>query len=306
METWSLQHPGIGLIEVERGTDKEFLSRYPDWPQPKITVKRAEEQPPLDAGIIERFKAAYWGVPLRLQVKVNGTPIQRRENVASGRIPLLRPPSDKPVEFSEIAGMVNRKKPHLNIDTSPFKELVRIEYRKGEELVEFDAPAGSRGAKIQEAMHSSNTKRVLYPLLMGMGKSIWFLLVLLIPPLLNFLEWIFTWLFDLFPDVPTIHLPVPHFPDVTVPDIPEIYLPVPELSLPLPDFTLPQLPAWVAFLIEYRRAWLPILLGLIFGILAVRNHKKSEKTKTAWQQIRPGTQPRRNDKRHETEQHLRP
>ena len=85
------------------------------------------------------------------------------------------------------------------------------------------------------------------------------------------------------------------FPDFTIPPLPDLYLPVtnfPALYLPVPHLNvppLPELPAWVDTVMEYRKMWLPIVIGIGVGIIALRNYRRSEETKKKWQADRPAT-----------------
>ena len=43
---------------------------------------------------------------------------------------------------------------------------------------------------------------------------------------------------------------------------------------------------------EYSKIWVPVVLGIVVGIVALRNHKRSEKEKAAWQNSQAAAQER--------------
>lgn len=284
METWTFKHPEHGLIEVERGFDTEFRGEDPAWPQDPPTDDEGEvkpvNDPPVGAGIIARLEALRDNPPLRLQVKVNGEVRRRLNDVPTGRIPLQRNLGDSLSTISQ--GNVQRDKPHLHVQSNMFDDVLAVDYREGSQVVEFDPPAGSRGEARKKAMESSQFKRVAIPLATGLGKGGWALAILVLGPLLaRFIGWLLSFL-------PDFELPsLPPLPDITlpVPDWPDISIPVPDL----PDFNFPDItvPDWVLFLIEYSKVWIPILIGIVVGVIAVRNHRKSEQQKQQWQGVGP-------------------
>ena len=284
METWSLNHPDVGLIEVERGYDAEFKEIDPSWPQAVPTGDDGNPtpytDPPLDAGLRERFKAWVSSPPVRLRVKVDGDVWGRFDSASNGRIPLRRH-SGKKLSSMTTSGTA-RTKPHLRVQTNMFGELLDVDYRNGTEVVEFEPPAGSRGAKRRAAMESSTFKRVAFPIATGLGKGGWALAVLVLGPIVSrFIGWLLSFIPDVdFPDwqlpsPPYVTLPVPHFPHIDLP------------TIPVPDWEFPEfdIPAWLEFLLEYTKIWVPIVLGIIFAITAVRKHRKSEQKKAQWSEL---------------------
>ena len=170
----------------------------------------------------------------------------------------------------------DRDKPHLRIQANVFGDLLHVEFRQAITVVEFEPPPGSRGEKRHRAMESSAVKRVAYPLLTGLGKAGWAILLLVVMPLLS----------RLLPDwdvqLPAVHLPQIHLP---VPAWPRIALPVPTLPdvhLPVPRVDLPPLPAWLVTALEHDEIWKPILFGLGVGVISLRNHRRSEAEKARW------------------------
>lgn len=285
METWSLNHPELGLIEVERGYDSEFAQLYPDWPQKNKTkaesgAKQETTGPDFieagpDAKLPERIKRFASNPSVRLQLKVNGEVRAHYATVSTGRIAL-----EKAADLGTLAStyaLVNRNKPHVYIQASVLNDILNVEYRQGSQVVEFAAPPGSRGEKRRKEMEDSGFKRVAYPLVAGLGKGGWALAVVILGPLLGRL---IKWILSFFPDW---NLRLPSF-DINFPALPQIHLPVPDWPpLPsLPHFDIPQLPEWVLFLLDYSKIWVPILIGLVIGILAIRNHRKSEQEKAKW------------------------
>lgn len=294
METWSLRHPELGLIEVERGYDSEFSQLYPDWPQQdsrkekKKKARNEEEaavstekcaahvrEPGPNAQLPERIKSFASNPSARLQVRVNGEVRARFATVSTARIALDG--DEDTSKLRNVYSPVNRAKPHVYIQSNFLHDILNVEYRQGSQVVEFVAPAGSRGEKRRKAMEESGFKRVAYPLMSGLGKGGWALAIVILGPLLGR---ILNWILSLFPDW---NLRLPSF-DIDLPVLPQIHLPVPNWP-PLPHFDIPQPPAWVLFLLEYSKIWVPILIGLVIGIVAIRNHRKSEQEKTKWREV---------------------
>ena len=291
METWTLEHPELGLIEVERGYDSEFARLYPDWPQTEQKKSKKDKEkeevteaaqvatepdfiePGPNAKLPERVKRYVANPSPRLQLKVNGEPRARYATVSNGRI-AIEDAGDLGT-LTPTYTPVNRAKAHVYIQANFLKDILNVEYRKGSQVVEFVAPDGSRGEKRRQEMEDSAFKRVAYPLMAGLGKGGWALAVLILGPVLGR---IVEWILSFFPD---LNLRLPSF-DINLPDLPQIALPVPNLPS-LPDFDIPEPPEWVLFLLEYSKIWVPILIGLVIGILAIRNHRKSEAEKAKWQ-----------------------
>lgn len=291
METWTLQHPTYGLIEVERGYDAEFLVRDPEWPGRPLGFGDSDgdgkdpgemktgTDPGPDAPLTERVRAFVDNPSVRLQIKVDGQVRRQLNDVPSGKVPLERKVGE---ELSAATSTpVVTGKPHLYIRSNFFDEVLVVEYRNGKEVVEFTPPAGSRGEKRHRAMEESSFKRVLYPMLGGLGKSGWAIAVIVLGPVVSRL---LDWLLQFFPDwdLPTM----PPLPDITlpVPSLPSIVLPVPDWpdwSISLPHFTAP---GWLLFLMDYTKVWVPLVAAIVFGILALRNHRRSEEQKRRWQQ----------------------
>ena len=99
-----------------------------------------------------------------------------------------------------------------------------------------------------------------------------------------------SWLLSFLPDWditipwPDINLPSIPWPDINLPSIPwpEINLP----SIPWPDWHMPE---WmepilrvVEFMADYSKVWVPVVIGIAVGLMAVKNNKKSKERKAKW------------------------
>lgn len=279
MEAWTLHHPEHGVIEVQRGFDAEFLLYYPDWPEipplDKNGILQDFVEPPSSAGIKERVLARVKNPPARLHITVDGEPVRRFSAVENGRYPLNKHLSSKLTVRSNTN--VSADEPHLRLLVGALGDLLQIDYRQGSEVVEFDPPAGTRAAQRHEAMEASRTKRFTYPILAGLGKSGWALAVLVFGPVVaRFFDWVLGFL-------PEWQLPKWRFPQIVLPrpELPQIILP----RVPWPEWNLPQfeIPGWMEFLLDYTKVWVPVVVGVVFAVMAVRNHRKSEEKKKQWE-----------------------
>lgn len=274
IETWVLDHPEHGSIEVRTGFDSDFLALDPSWPgeadEDKVGVR-----PAIDASLPARARARMHNPPMRMEFLVDGAVQHQYNAVESGRFPLYGSGADSSLSPAVSVG-VNREQPHLKITANAFKDILAIEYREGSTVVEFDPPAGSRGEKRRDAMASSSVKRTFIPVAEGVGKGGWALAVVFLGPLVSrFIRW----LVSLLPDWQLPDVSLPHA-DLPVPELPQTTLPTP--TIPFPDITLPQLPEWVGWLAEYSKVWVPVVIGIAVGIIALRNHKRSEAEKAKW------------------------
>lgn len=277
MEKWALNHPELGLIELEVGYDSEFLELDPTWPE---QPEDDEEITPVtaEAGIKERFSALFTNPSVRARILLNGKVLHRLRTISSARY-LLKDSVEEDKLTAENAGL-DRAKPHLKVTSNLFNDVLEVEFRQGSDIVLFDPPAGSRGEKRREAMESSTLKRVGFPILAGLGKGGWAIAVIILAPLVSrFVKWLLSFLPDFDITLPSL----PTFPQIELPtpSLPQIQLPTPNINI---DINLPELPAWVELLLDYSKIWVPILIGIVVGLLALRNYKKSEETKRAWQE----------------------
>ena len=277
METWSLNHPKYGLIEVRVGFDRDFAAEDPSWPGEETekdgTLATDENT------LRERLKLWSSNPSERMEVRVDGTVQHRYNDVESVRLPLFGNGADNGELEAPIGIGVDRSKPHLKLRASGLDELLSVEFREGDTVVEFDPPAGSRGARRRETMESSELKRTLIPMAEGLGKGGWALAVLVLGPIISrFISWLLGFLPDWdLPDLPDIQLP--HM-DLPVPPLPAFNLPVPDIDLP----EFPEVPEWVLWLLEYSKIWVPVIIGIVIGVVALRNHRRSEREKAAWQE----------------------
>lgn len=281
METWVLDHPDYGRIEVRSGFDKDFRATDPDWPG-ELPEKFADTP---DAGTRAPATAKPWqrlsefrsNPPLRLQVLVDGKVQHQFANLEQGstKIPLFGP--GKKAELEPFVGLgTDRSKPHLRLQINQFRDILQIEFRQDHAIVEFDPPEGSRGERRRDMMQSSPVKRTLIPMAEGLGKAGWAIAVIVLGPLVGRF---FSWLAQYLPDWDLPDITLPHA-DLPVPDLPQVTLPT--LDIALPD--LPDLPEWVQLMMEYTKIWVPILIGIVVGLIALRNYRKSETQKEQWRE----------------------
>lgn len=182
-------------------------------------------------------------------------------------------------------------KPFLKMDTGAGGSWLRMAtIQAGGAILEMDPPPGSRAAKRIKAMDESPFKRWLYPLLGGLGKSGWAIFCLVVLPLLgkildpifrfiwSLVKPIFEWLAQFIPDIdwPTINWPTIKWPEINLPSIPW-----PEINIPWPDWELPHwdMPWIVEMALEYPKVWVPIVIGIAFGITSVRSGRKTREAK---------------------------
>lgn len=266
------------------GPDVEFAAAYEDWPQ----EPSEQEYTALDANmpLKDRIQAFIDNPPIRVQICRDGEVLGRFTSLSSTRVALKQIDTDELHSFDAV----NRTKPHLKLHANTLDELLEVTYHNGKEVIEFEPPAGSRGARRREAMEQSPVKRVAYPLLAGLGKGGWALAVIVLGPILRKL-------LDLLP-IPDIDWP--DLPDL--PELPQIHLPTisidwPDINWPNIDFPdLPALPEWMVFLLDNSKVWVPIVIGIVIGVISIRNHKKSEQHKRQWQD--GGEDTRKENPRH--------
>ena len=115
----------------------------------------------------------------------------------------------------------------------------------------------------------------------GLGKGGWALAVLVLGPIVSrFISWLLGFVPDWdLPDLPDWQLP--HM-DLPVPSLPDFNLPLPDIDLP--ELNLPEMPEWALWLLEYSKIWVPVVVGIVIGVVALRNHRRSEREKAAWQE----------------------
>lgn len=258
-ETWSIPHPSLGRIEVVTGTGEELHALDPGFPRGKPT-----------------------STTRRLLVRAGGTVVARRKTLGNVKVDLskatLGDEGKLPAagEYGHPEGIV---RPLLEIESNWADTWVRsVTVRVRDTVVLLDAPAGSRAAERQAAMERSAFKRWLYPTLAGVGKGGWAMGVIIFGPLVaGLLRRLWQWLSQYLPDW-HITLPSIPWPDITLPSVTLPSIPWPDISLPSWDA-----PWWVDFLAEYSKVWVPVLIGIAVGVAAIRNHRRSERTKVEWE-----------------------
>ncbi|AGE37036.1 hypothetical protein I6H52_04105 [Corynebacterium urealyticum] len=204
-------------------------------------------------------------------------------------------------EFSETLDPgVSAAPAMLKLDTAVFdRHLLQVGVKTKDSFIFFDPPAGTPAAERAAKMEASPVRRWLYPLLGGLGKSGWAILaVLLAPVLTKFLTWligliltpiiaVIEFLQRLIPDInwPGIPWPEIRLPKIPWPDINWPTIPWPQIDLP----SLPELPDWLVWLLDHPKFWVPIVMGAVVGIIAVRNARRSQKEKLHWQRQKMAT-----------------
>ena len=136
METWILNHPEAGRLEVMVGPDVEFAAAYENWPQ----EPSEQEYTALDANmpLKDRIRAFIDNPPIRVQVCRDGEVLGRYTSLSSARVAL------KQIDTDELRSLelVNRTKPHLKLHANALDELLEVTYHNGSEVVEFEPPTG--------------------------------------------------------------------------------------------------------------------------------------------------------------------
>ncbi len=285
MLRWELHHPTAGHIILERGYAEEFRTIDPNWPEAASNKKkdnnhRNNEAPP-GASLLQRAKTGMDAWDQALRVVVNGE-VRGRYQGTPNKL-TLKPQTPSSNGKPGIAPTVAPGEAHLALTFTPFSELLVVAYKHGtKEYVELDNPAHSRAAAYREALNTSPSKRILFPLFLGFGKALWYISFLILAPLIGKLV---QWILEHKPDFslptlltpPSIDLPVPTL-NLTLPALPtppHINLPVPQWTIPWPE--IGEIPGWLEFLIDHNKAWLPIFIGIWLAVMAVRNSKRSER-----------------------------
>lgn len=230
-------------------------------------------------------------------VKVNDQVIARQDSLKEVKLDLSQE-EDKEGNKRFKKGAVGARgfhrelavaKPYLKLEpgmANSFLRLATIE--AGGVTLEMNAPPGSKGAQRLQAMEVSPFKRWFYPLLTGLGKSGWAIFALVVLPLLGkIIEPLIRWLAQFIPDW-DINIPWPHinWPHIDIP-WPDINVP----SIPWPDWQLPHwdMPWIMELALEYPKVWVPIVLGIVFGISSVRRGKRSREAKLKTERQRLAT-----------------
>ncbi|WCZ36095.1 hypothetical protein [Corynebacterium heidelbergense] len=315
IERWVLQHPKLGKLEVLVGTAAQLRAEDEGFPADVAKKQPGKADVILNAaanpvGLVARklphkgsVKSAAGEVtstnnkdrnpgsdrqePRHIIVRRDGRVLARWEDIADRSVGVGK--SQKGPEPGKFSGFgAGGGSPRLDIEVSLTREWVReVTLRHGKEVVVFDAPAGSRAQWRQEEMAASPFKRWLFPILAGMGKGGWAVVVLVLGPLVGrLIDWVLSFLPDF--DIPWPHINWPHinWPHI---DWPDIHLP--HINWPHIPFPHIELPDWVVWTMEHQRIWMPIVLGIFIGIGAVRRHKRSQRVKQEWQEGSGAGQP---------------
>lgn len=223
---------------------------------------------------LERWEAS---ASKGLLLEIEDEPYARLEKLSKCVLPAEKPL--KPGEYTNSRSP--RDKPRVQVDVNPLGELMSAFYKEDKDTVlALEPPADSRSARRFAEMQESPWKGFLYPMIAGTSKAGWAIFVFIVLPLLGRIA---DWLLGLLPDfnIPWPSIPLPHipWPSISLPRIPWPHISWPHI--PWPDWNLPSipLPDWVVFLIDHPRMWVPIVIGLVVGVTAWRNHRKSERAK---------------------------
>ena len=73
-------------------------------------------------------------------------------------------------------------------------------------------------------------------------------------------------------------LPAIPWPDIDLPEIPWPDIPWPEI--PWPNFDLPAAPEWLRAILDAKKYWLPILIGIVLTVRELRRRRRVERSET--------------------------
>ncbi len=195
----------------------------------------------------------------------DGEVTARIKHVINQKVPL-----DPEVDTKGFARQ-GRGRPFLDIEVGFLGRWVReVRLRDDDGVVLVEPPEGARAWSRYREMEASPWKRVAYPLAAGLGKGGWALFLLVVLPVLRMVsEAVHRWLAPLVPDVT--------LPQIRWPSIPWPHIPWPDI--PWPEWTAP---GWVQLLVEYERVWVPVVVGVVIGVLSLRRHRQSQARKREW------------------------
>ncbi|MCX7538363.1 hypothetical protein OS123_07390 [Corynebacterium sp. P5875] len=328
METWHIDHPEMGRIELILDSPERLRELDSGWPMSKQDVEGVEEA----GGSVDEHakKEADWAdtaafgltatngflgktVPMVGRLPLVGARTAKLEagaarirkagekgvlitvdGVVRGRLPFVQ---DTTVRIDETisSGTYSRndRKKHgalLKIDANAFHEVRSVILRRaGDEIIEFTPPPGSPAEDRYRQMEETPWKRVLYPLGAGLGKAGWAIAALVLLPLIGrIIGTILDWIIERLPDVdipwPDITLPSIPWPDLNLPSIPWPDLNLP--SIPWPDY---EIPGWLEWLLEHPKVWTPIVIGVVIGLISLRNSRKSREIRRRWEREQAGS-----------------
>ncbi|WJY91693.1 hypothetical protein CFAEC_04225 [Corynebacterium faecale] len=281
LETWHLKHPERGIIEAHIGPAVLLSEIDPGFP-----VDESESAPaPVDSDeqastADEKLKEYVLDdIKRHVLVLVDGQPVARLKTLKNARVSLAPENTDKLQNGKFTEPIPVLQGPLLKLESNAVDSWVRtIVYKEqGSPGVDLDPPTGSQAARRFAAMAASPWKRVIYPLAGGLSKGGWALGVLIVGPfVVRFISQIITWIVERLPDfeIPWPNWSIP-WPDITIP--------WPEWNLPRLDLPTIDIPPWLEFLLEYSKVWVPMIIGLFIGMIAVRRYRKSRELKKKWQ-----------------------
>mgnify|MGYP001030493086 CR=1 FL=1 len=258
-EVWRLVHPRHGTLEVAVGGPAQLRPVDPGFPR-----KKKEDDDDTDVDDSAPTTLGY--VLLR-----DGDVVARAHQVGNHKVSITGDPPDRGKFTGNLSVLSG---PRVQMRSSAFATAVRqVTFRESNEVVHFDPPPGSAAEARLEAIASSPWKRVVYPVAAGVGKSGWAIAMIVLVPLIGrLLSPILDWIAERMPD---IDIP---WPDISLPSIPW-----PDISLPSINLPEVNVPAWVEFLLEYSKVWVPLLVGVAIAVVAVRHSRKSRRIKREWE-----------------------
>lgn len=280
-EEWSLDHPELGEIRVYVGSVRQLREVDPGFPAAEDSDDEEDSgdgdgdgSDGSEAELKERVDAMFPGIVVRRE----GVVVARLKSMNEKKISLVTGNAPKDGEYTTI--LLAPSRPRLRIETGFFDRWLKAAYVEDADggTVDIIPPAGSRAEKYYRAMEKSRWKRLVYPLVGGMGKAGWAVAVLVAGPLIGK---IIEWLLSLLPDysLPSIPWPDIPWPSVSIP-WPDISLPrIPWPDIPWPSITVPD---WVKVIVAHEKIWFPILVGLVVGVVSLRRARKARRTRQRW------------------------
>ncbi|WPF68093.1 hypothetical protein [Corynebacterium sp. 21KM1197] len=306
VEVWEIDHPELGQLRVCMGRAERLREIDPGFPTEdneesedseggseedstdnaaaarKIAAEAEKKGKGKQARLLNFLAGISEGTPAVLVTRDEAV-VARYAQLDERKIPLDKKAAEKLEEGSYTLNITTPSRPRLVMDTGFWDGWVKSIYVQDAHggTVDIIPPEGSRAQKYYRAMEQSPWKRLVYPLLGGMGKAGWAVGVLVLGPLISRL---ISWLLSLFPDVSLPSIPMP---DISLPSIslPSISLPsIPWLDIPWPDISLPSItvPEWVKVIVEHEKIWLPLLVGLVVGVISLRRARKARSTRQRW------------------------
>lgn len=273
VETWRLDHPEQGTIEVHIGPALVLQELDPGFP-----LEEGEAEDSQDEELEKQLQKLGLGdVPQQVLITIDGLPVARLKNLNNARVSLQEKHTSQ-LKFGEHTNLVAAfDQPRLQLDSNFISTWMRtiVFKAEGDPGVELDPPEGSQAAKRYAAMAASPWKRVVFPLTAGLGKGGSALAIIVLGPLIvALIGRIIAWIRELLPEW-----------EFSIP-WPEVNIPWPDIDLSWPQWSLPAFdpPDWLLFLVEYSKVWIPVFLGIVLGGMAVRRYRKSRETKLRWKQ----------------------